>query len=215
MPPTGACASLPSMCHNCQFIVCSFSASCVFEKKSGKEKQDEDNPSQHVLTLYHRLKSDLHHKHLNCLSRKVCTLSRNNGTQHNEPFKIYDPAFHFSKLTSHIVCHNEFQEACRTSRLTLQDCVWWGAVVEPVGNYTSGDTSRLVVGWRRVWEATTTVFRGSTRGRKHIDSTSKAGTTGSVGIGHHQRFRGLFKIKGSCSPGKSNIMTLASVRWIF
>ena len=58
-------------------------------------------------------------------------------------------------------------------------------------------------------------FEGRRWGRKHIDSTSKAVTTGSVGIGHRQWFHGLFKIKGSCSPGNSKIMTLASARGIF
>ena len=58
-------------------------------------------------------------------------------------------------------------------------------------------------------------FEGRRGGRKHIDSTSKTGTTGSVGISHHRCFHGLFKIKGSCSPGNSNIMTLTSVRGIF
>ena len=58
-------------------------------------------------------------------------------------------------------------------------------------------------------------FEGRRWGRKHIDSTSKAVTTGSVGIGHRQWFHGLFKIKGSCSPGNSKIVTVASVRGVF
>ena len=58
-------------------------------------------------------------------------------------------------------------------------------------------------------------FEGRRGCRKHIDSTSKAGTTGSVGIGHHQWFHGLFKIKGSYSPGKSIILTVASARGVF
>ena len=68
---------------------------------------------------------------------------------------------------------------------------------------------------RRVSEATTTVcVEGRRGGRERIDSTSKAGTTGSVGIGPSAVSR-TFQNESSCSSGYSKILTLTSARGIF
>ena len=84
---------------------------------------------------------------------------------------------------------------------------------------TTGDTSRSEAGWRGVEGCLRGHDDGVSRvdegGRKRIDSTSKAVTTGSIGIGHRQWFHGLFKIKGSCSPGNSKILTVSFARGVF
>ena len=77
-----------------------------------------------------------------------------------------------------------------------------------------GDTSRSEVGRGVSGRPRRRCFEGRRGGRKQIDSTSKAGTTGGVGIGPSAVSR-TFQNKKHGSPGKSNILTLTSARGVF
>ena len=80
--------------------------------------------------------------------------------------KKYDPAFQFSKSTSPVLSLllNAFKEAVVTSRRGSGGGFWGALKVNRPDMTRHGRRHKSVWGpSRRVWEATTTVFRGSTR----------------------------------------------------